>query len=298
MVLVHGSGPNDRDETIGANKPFRDLAWGLATRSIAVLRYEKRTKQYPGKLMATGVGQFTAQEESIDDALSAVGQLRGTEGIDPKRIFVLGHSLGGTLAPRIGQADPKITGLIIMAGSTRPLEDMVVEQTRYLISLNGTPTAEGEAKLSEVQLIAAKVWPIWRSRRCRMSWGWARRRAERARIGQRMLALAHSRRRWFTKRRCIGWENGRKRMIGFAHAEWRHECSALEISQNTRNMVRQAIARRAYHIFVGPWHTVGVDAARGTAQAKGNMHGYEYDRHQAGPQALARARIPAGMGRW
>jgi dienelactone hydrolase len=157
VVLVHGSGPNDRDETIGANKPFRDLAWGLATKGIAVLRYEKRTKEYAAKFMATGLGQFTVQEETIDDVLSAVAQLRGTEGIDPKRVFVLGHSLGGMLAPRIGQADPKIAGLIILAGSTRPLEDMVIEQTRYLLSLKGNPSAEDEAKLAELQLVAAKV---------------------------------------------------------------------------------------------------------------------------------------------
>ena len=50
VVLVHGSGPEDRDETVGANKPFRDLAWGLATKGIAVLRYEKRTKEYPAQV--------------------------------------------------------------------------------------------------------------------------------------------------------------------------------------------------------------------------------------------------------
>jgi uncharacterized protein len=46
VILVHGSGPLDRDETIGPNKPFRDLAHGLASRGIAVLRYEKRTKEH------------------------------------------------------------------------------------------------------------------------------------------------------------------------------------------------------------------------------------------------------------
>ena len=51
VVLVHGSGPNDRDETIGPNKPFRDLAGGLASQGIAVLRYEKRTRQHPLKLL-------------------------------------------------------------------------------------------------------------------------------------------------------------------------------------------------------------------------------------------------------
>jgi len=60
VVLVHGSGPNDRDETIGPNKPFKDLAGGLASRGIAVLRYEKRTKQYGAKL--SSIRNFTVKD--------------------------------------------------------------------------------------------------------------------------------------------------------------------------------------------------------------------------------------------
>jgi dienelactone hydrolase len=157
VVLVHGSGPEDRDETIGANKPFRDLAWGLASKGVAVLRYEKRTKQYPITDWKQGHGHFTVQEETIDDALSAVAQLRLTPGIDPKRIFVLGHSLGGMLAPRIGQADPQIAGLIIMAGSVRPFEEIIVDQTRYILSLAGKASPEGDAYLSEVQANVNKL---------------------------------------------------------------------------------------------------------------------------------------------
>src|ERR1041385_1390797 len=119
VVLVHGSGPNDRDETIGSNKPFKDLAWGLASKGIAILRYEKRTKQYGAKLVA--LPNLTAKEEVVDDALAAVEVLRKTEGIDAKRIFVLGHSLGGMLVPRIGRLDPNIAGLISLAGATRAL---------------------------------------------------------------------------------------------------------------------------------------------------------------------------------
>ena len=157
LVLVHGSGPNDRDESVGANKPFRDLAWGLATKGIAVLRYEKRTREHAAKFMAAGLGKFTVQQETIDDALSAVAQLRALDGINPKRIFVLGHSLGGMVVPRIGRADRQITGLIILAGATRPLEDVIVEQTRYLLSLRGKPSAEDESKVAEIQSAAAKV---------------------------------------------------------------------------------------------------------------------------------------------
>lgn len=158
VVLVHGSGPNDRDETVLANKPFRDLAWGLATRGIAVLRYEKRTKEYAAKITAAGIGNLTVQEETIDDAVRAVAQLRATDGIDPNHIFVLGHSLGGMVAPRIAQADPSLAGLIIVEGATtRPLEDLMVEQTRYLISVSPTPSPEAQARLNGTIEEAAKV---------------------------------------------------------------------------------------------------------------------------------------------
>ena len=109
VVLVHGSGPNDRDETIGANKPFKDLALGLASKGVAVLRYEKRTLEH-GSKMASLMEVLTPEEEVIEDALAAVSLLKETEGIDPDRIYVLGHSLGGTLAPRIAQGDPHIAG--------------------------------------------------------------------------------------------------------------------------------------------------------------------------------------------
>ena len=133
VVLVHGSGPHDRDETIGPNKPFRDLAWGLADRGIAGLRYEKRTRRFPGKI--SNASNYTVREETIDDALQAVALVRKHARIDPKRIFVLGHSLGGTLAPRIAADDRSIAGLIIMAGTTRPLLEVAREQLAYLDSL-------------------------------------------------------------------------------------------------------------------------------------------------------------------
>lgn len=133
VVLVHGSGPNDRDETVGANHPFRDLAWGLADRGIAVLRYEKRTRQYPER--AAAIKNVTVRDETIDDAIAAGRLLRGQDRIDPKRVFLLGHSLGGTLAPRIAAEDSALAGIIIMAGSTRPLAQVARDQIAYLASL-------------------------------------------------------------------------------------------------------------------------------------------------------------------
>lgn len=157
VVLVHGSGPNDRDETIGPNKPFRDLAWGLACRGVSVLRYEKRTKQHAARFTADLLATLTVKEETIDDALLAVACLRGTPDIDPNQVYVLGHSLGGYLLPRIGAADPNIAGLISMAGPMRPLEDLVLEQVAYIAALDGAVSRAEQALLDALAVQAALV---------------------------------------------------------------------------------------------------------------------------------------------
>jgi dienelactone hydrolase len=144
VVLVHGSGPNDRDETIGGNRPFRDLAWGLASQGVAVLRYEKRTREYGAKLAKAK--DLTVKEEVLDDALAAAALLRKTKGIDPKRVFVLGHSLGAMAAPRLGELDPDLAGLIIMASPTRPMADVLIEQLDYVLSIDPSPQQAEEVK--------------------------------------------------------------------------------------------------------------------------------------------------------
>lgn len=127
VVLVHGSGAHDRDETIAANKPFRDIAQGLAERGIAVLRYEKRTYRYP-RLLSDD--QFTIDRETTYDALQAIASLRQSRFVDHRRIFVLGHSQGGMLAPRIAGRAPDVAGVILLAAPARPLLDLIVEQQR------------------------------------------------------------------------------------------------------------------------------------------------------------------------
>ena len=151
VVMVQGSGPMDMDETIGPNKIFRDLAYGLSSHGIAVIRYNKRTFEYAGRLSGDSL---TVWEETIDDAVAAVRlaeKIPGASGV-----FLLGHSLGGYLAPRIATRAPGLSGLILMAANTRPLPRLILQQTTYLLSLD-TLTAAERAQLDTLRKKVERV---------------------------------------------------------------------------------------------------------------------------------------------
>ncbi len=159
VVLVHGSGPQDRNETIGPNRPFLDIARGLAAHGVAVLRYDKRTKARPQDFAGR---DYTIDDETTDDAVAAVQALRKVEGVDPQRVFVFGHSQGGMLAPRIAVRAGDVAGLILFAAPARPLLDIIIEQNRRLAVLDDGKTSDAEraaiGKL-EAQVQAARNDP-------------------------------------------------------------------------------------------------------------------------------------------
>ena len=128
VVFVHGSGSSNMDEKIYKITPFRDLAHGLASRGIASVRYDKRSFVHPLKLLRAAKGRLTVKEETIDDAIAAAELLRGDARIDPDRVFIVGHSMGGMLAPRIDADGGNFRGLVIMAGTPRKLEEVVLDQ--------------------------------------------------------------------------------------------------------------------------------------------------------------------------
>ncbi len=155
VVLVHGSGPNDRDETIGPNKPFRDLAWGLATQGVAALRYDKRSKVHAGKMAA--LESMTVDDEVIADAVAAVRLLRQTDEVDPDRVFVIGHSLGGHLAPRVAAEADGVAGVVILSGNVRPLQDLIVVQTEYLLGLDGELSDEDREQVNRLEQVRQAI---------------------------------------------------------------------------------------------------------------------------------------------
>jgi dienelactone hydrolase len=155
VILVHGSGAGDRDETILENKPFRDLAWGLAQRGVVVLRYDKRARVQP---MWYANRVFTVYEEVVEDALSALTLLRQQPEVNAARTFLLGHSLGGMLAPRIAEADGKLAGLVIMAGATRVhLPEQIERQFAYLQSIAGADSNPIKAARAQMEPGLAKI---------------------------------------------------------------------------------------------------------------------------------------------
>ncbi len=125
VVMVHGSGPSNMDEKIMKLTPFKDLAEGLTKRGVASLRYDKRTFVYKRQLAKT---LPTVKEETIDDALLAVTLLKADPRIDKDRIFLLGHSMGAMLAPRIDAEGADVRGLVMMAGTPYRLEEVIVNQ--------------------------------------------------------------------------------------------------------------------------------------------------------------------------
>lgn len=132
-LLVHGSGPNDRDETVGPNKVFRDLAIGLAKQGIATLRYEKRTRALAERFVATA-GDWTVDDEIVDDAVAALAQLAARNDLGP--VFVIGHSEGALFAPRIAQRAARqgipLGGIVMLAAPLTPLADVLVDQYEFL----------------------------------------------------------------------------------------------------------------------------------------------------------------------
>jgi len=148
VVLLQGSGASDKDESIGNLKPFRDLAEGLAAEGIAVYRFDKRSYVYGAELMANR--QITLVDEYLEDAVNAVQLLARQDRIDPDRIFLLGHSLGGNAVPaaarELEKAPVKACGFIMMAASPRPLDVLMREQYDFLYSLLPEVTVEQQAE--------------------------------------------------------------------------------------------------------------------------------------------------------
>ena len=159
IVLVHDTGHADRDEQNGAVKVFKDLAEGLASKGVVVLRYEKRTRAYPS---VTQKEDYTAEAEIMNDAVLAAGVLRAQPEVKSGRVFALGFGLGGYLMPRIAEADGKLAGMIIVNGNERPLEDLALDEMMYIDedqekTLTGPKLEQWHRQMAVIREQAARI---------------------------------------------------------------------------------------------------------------------------------------------
>ena len=138
VVMVHGSGASNMDEKVLKLTPFKDLAEGLARHGAASLRYDKRTFVHARRMIRNK--HLTVKEETIEDALLAVQMLKRDPRIDHDRIYILGHSMGAMLAPRIDAEGADVKGLIMMAGTPYRLEEIVLRQLRQAGRGSSIPT--------------------------------------------------------------------------------------------------------------------------------------------------------------
>jgi esterase/lipase len=133
IVLIGGSGPTDEDETIVAEKPFKDIALGLAVQGIATLRFAKRTHTFPEK---SKENVKTIFDEYSEDVKNVISFSKTMPNIDTSKVIILGHSLGGMLAPLLLKQNPSLAGAILLEANARPLEDLISDQLGYLSQFN------------------------------------------------------------------------------------------------------------------------------------------------------------------
>ncbi|AKK72283.1 hypothetical protein OK18_06245 [Chryseobacterium gallinarum] len=133
VIFVHGSGASDRDETVGENKPFKDIAEYLFANGIASYRYDKRTYSNP----ETFNEQSTAEQETVNDAVNAALYFKSNKDYQGYQIILLGHSQGAYMMPKIA-ARAQASKYIFMAGNARPLQDLLVEQFEYIHRIDPT----------------------------------------------------------------------------------------------------------------------------------------------------------------
>lgn len=148
VVTSTGSGQQTRDEPMPFQnlkdyKPFRQIAEHLAARGIAVLRVDDR-----------GVGDSTGLEtldktttfDFADDVRAQVAYLRTRRELDPKRIAIVGHSEGGVIAPLVAASDPQIAAIVLLAGTGKRGDAVLLYQMNRPIELNQAMTEEEKTK--------------------------------------------------------------------------------------------------------------------------------------------------------
>lgn len=144
IIILPEAGPTDKDGSYGENKPYKDLAWGLATNGNAVYRYEKRSNDY-GMFMLKAKNayeNYTPREDLLDDLYKIIDTLKTLPNIDPEKIYILGHGQGGMLCPIIAKERKDVKGIIMMGANAKRIQETMIDQFEYLTTVTPGKKAE------------------------------------------------------------------------------------------------------------------------------------------------------------
>lgn len=134
VVMVTGSGAQDRDETIFKHKPFLVIADYLSRNGVAVLRFDDR-----GVGKSTGNFAAATSADFVTDALAAVEYLKTRTEVNPSKIGIIGHSEGGMIAPMAASNSDEVAFIVLLAGPGMKGSDLLALQTELILKANGTP---------------------------------------------------------------------------------------------------------------------------------------------------------------
>ncbi len=151
VVLISGSGPQNRDEELLGHKPFLVLADHLTKNGIAVLRYDDR-----GVADSGGKFEDATTEDFATDAVAAFTYLQSLPSINKRKIGLIGHSEGGTIAPMVASKNSDVAFIVLMAGTAIPGDELMMLQNYLLGKANGMP----EEELTKLGNINRKIYDV------------------------------------------------------------------------------------------------------------------------------------------
>ncbi|MBE9466247.1 alpha/beta hydrolase family protein [Dyadobacter subterraneus] len=132
VILISGSGPQNRDEELAGHKPFLVLSDYLTKNGIAVLRYDDR-----GTAQSTGDFALGTTKDFASDVESAIAYLKTRKEINNKKIGLIGHSEGGLIAPMVAVDSKDVAFIVLLAGPGLTGEDILIKQSRLIGKANG-----------------------------------------------------------------------------------------------------------------------------------------------------------------
>jgi pimeloyl-ACP methyl ester carboxylesterase len=154
VLLITGSGPQDRDETVMGHRPFLILADHLTRQGVAVLRLDDR-----GVGASSGDFASAASDDFVSDAQAALAFLRARKDVDPKRVGLLGHSEGGVTGPLVAAKDPAVAFVVLLAAPGVPMEQLLLRQSQDVARQTGADAA----KLRTIDEANRKIYAILRT---------------------------------------------------------------------------------------------------------------------------------------